>query len=474
VKDPAELARVAEALRRDPAVATVERNGVMWSRLASRAPSRRGAALRTKASNDPLAAQQAWSHGMIDLPQAWDLTTGSPSVLVAVVDDGILFDHPDIAANLTTDGHDFVSNFLELSLCAGGTIDLAGDGDGYDSDPTTPTSYDFDRVGDCLEGPSDLGGHGLSLAGIIGAAGNDGAGISGINWAVRIRPVRVLGVYGAGFTYDVVQGLLYAAGLPADDGDGGTVQAPTPAKIINLSFSSPFDEAIVRDAVLAATNAGALLVSGAGNSAASDPEYPGAYDEVLSTTALGPDRELASYSSSGPTVDIAAPGGDFEDGDASFGIFSTGWDFTTGESNYFYHEGFSPAVAHVTGVAALVLAQTPGLTPSELRARLTDYAVDAGPPGRDDQFGAGILNARNSLAQNLGPPRQLSARLYDALTGGVVQTVAVAEDGSYSFPVNAGSYHVFAGQDESGDGRSASPGGAGERSAVRRSLPVST
>jgi hypothetical protein len=84
--------------------------------------------------------------------------------------------------------------------------------------------------------------------------------------------------------------------------------------------------------------------------------------------------------------------------------------------------------------------------------------VDAGDPGRDDRYGAGILNARNSLAQDLGPPRQVHARLYDAASGRLVQTVAVAGDGAYSFTVSPGSYQVFAGQDESGDGLIGLPG----------------
>jgi hypothetical protein len=102
-------------------------------------------------------------------------------------------------------------------------------------------------------------------------------------------------------------------------------------------------------------------------------------------------------------------------------------------------------------VAALILAVSPGLSASQLRSRLLDFAVDAGAAGPDNRYGAGIVNARNSLAQNLAPARQLRARLYDALTGSVVETVPVS-DGSYSFVgVTNGMYHVFAGQDESSD-----------------------
>jgi subtilisin family serine protease len=450
VPESADISRVAAALRLDPAFVSVERNGIV---------SRQGSVLSrvaaVKSSNDPLYAYQAWNYGMIDLPEAWSRTTGSQSVVVAVVDDGIRFDHPDIKANLTSDGYDFVSD-LQLDLCSGGTIGLAGDNDGYDPDPTSPSAYDFDDTNDCLDGPQDLGNHGLHVAGTIGAVGNDGLGGSGINWTVRIRPVRVLGVDGQGTDYDIAQGILYAAGLPADNGRGGTVQLPPGqgARIINLSLGGQQSD-IGRDAVVEATRAGALLVAAAGNSRTSTAIYPAAYPEVLSVSAVGPDGQLASYSSFGPTIDIAAPGGDVNDGNASFGIVSTIWDFGANAPEYAIAQGTSMAVPHVSGVAALLLAQDPGLSRSNLRSLLTDYAVDA---GASDRYGAGIVNARNSLARNFGPPRQLRARLYNALTGAAVQTASVPQNGSYSFTVSPGSYQVFAGQDESGDQEIGLPG----------------
>jgi subtilisin family serine protease len=453
-----DIAAVAAALRADPAVATVERNSIMRSeKVGYPAAGGNLARLPTVASNDPLFPYQAWNYGMIDLPEAWSVTTGSPNVLIAVVDDGIRFDHPALAANLTTDGYDFVSNPFQIPLCAGGgSVDFSGDGDGYDPDPTIPTDYVLDDTGECLAGPLELGNHGSYTAGIIGAVGNDGVGVSGINWVVRIRPVRVAGIYGEATIYDEAQGILYAAGLPADDGAGGTVQAPTGAKIINLSLAGSATSAVERDAVIAATNAGALIIAAAGNSATNTPEYPAAFPEALSVSAVGPDGELASYSSFGSTIDIAAPGGDIVDGDFlngnfTFGVASAAWDFQNQQPVYVLRDGSSGAAPHVSGVAGLLLAQNPGLTGAQLRSRLTEFAVDAGSPGRDNRYGAGIVNARNSLAQNSGPSRQLRARLYDAATGAAVQTVSVGGDGSYGFGVLNGAYEVFAGQDESGD-----------------------
>jgi subtilisin family serine protease len=449
VPEGADLRRVAAALLRDPAVASVDRNRIV--RL-DRALSPSGAGFPVRTSNDPLYSFQAWHYGMIDAPEAWSITTGSTSVLVAVVDDGIRFDHPAIAANLTSDGYDFVSDDISpIPICGGGSITSAGDGDGYDPDPTIPAGYAFDPDLECLVGPLESGNHGLHVAGTIGAVGDDGLGVTGINWSVHIRPVRVLGVGGSGTTYDVAQGVLYAAGLPADNGAGGVVQAATGARIINMSLGGPGDSPDLESAVTAASNAGVLIIASAGNAGTNDPQFPAAYPEVISVSAVGPDRQLASYSSFGSTIDIAAPGGDVGDGDVSFGIMSTVWNFVTSSPSYDVFQGTSMAAPHVTGVAALLLAGSPGLSASQLRSRLLDFAVDAGAAGPDSRYGAGIVNARNSLAQNLAPTRQLRARLYDALTGSTLQTVPVS-GGSYSFTgVIDGVYHVFAGQDESGD-----------------------
>jgi hypothetical protein len=304
----------------------------------------------------------------------------------------------------------------------------------------------------------------LHVAGTIGAVGAQVA--IGINWNVRIRPVRAFGVTGLGTAWDIAQGVLYAAGLPADNGVGGTVQVTEGARIINMSFGGS-GGSTEENAIAAAYGAGALLVASAGNSATSDPSYPAAYPGVLSVAALGPDARPAEYSNFGSTIDLAAPGGDFADAGAedagnvfaSFGVLSTGWDFQLGRPAWFFATGTSMAAPHVSGVAALLLAHEPGLSRDELSSRLTTYAVDSGATGRDDQYGHGIVNARNSLTQSFAPPQVVYMRLYDASTGRVVRAVAAQPGGSYAFDtLPDGSYYVFAGQDESGDGIVGVPG----------------
>lgn len=380
-------------------------------------------------------------------------------MLVAVIDDGIRFDHPGIAANLTSDGYDFVANSSLVNICGVGLVGRAGDGDDFDPDPTLPFDGQFNPILGCFE-PNSSGNHGLHVAGTIGAIGNDALGGSGVNWSVAIRPIRVLGIDG-GNDYEIAQGLLYAAGLPADDGAGGFVQTTPGARVVNMSLGGPGTSTTLENAVIAATNAGALIIAAAGNDTTSSPFYPAAYTQTLSVSAVGPGGILAIYSNFGPTIDIAAPGGDLADGDATFEILSTAWNYVSGTAIWDasgWH-GTSMAAPHVAGVAALLLAQEPGLSAAGLRARLIDYAVDVGAAGRDDLYGAGIVNARNSLTQSLEPPHQLFARLIDATSGALLQTVVAQPDGSYAFTeLDDRDYLVYAGQDEDGDQQIGVPG----------------
>lgn len=398
VEDLRGLAFAEQTLRADPAIASVERHPIAYSftKLARTGPRLGTSHAASILPSDPFFPLQAWHYKMIDLPRAWDITTGNSAVVVAVLDDGIRFDHPDIAANLTSDGYDFVADDALIPICAGGTIDRAGDGDGYDPDPTIPTAVIMNPTLNCIVGEEEFGGHGLHVAGTIGAAGNDDLGVTGVNWNVAIRPVRVIGI-DAGHLYDVAQGILYAAGIPVGDGVAGIITPPPAARIINMSLGAAVDALVMFNAVSAAADAGVLIIASAGNETSSVPNYPASYPQVLSVSAVAPDGSLASYSSFGPTVDIAAPGGELSAG-CDFAVLSTTWNFASNTPNHFCNQGTSMAAPHVSGVAALLLANQPGLSASQLRSRLIDYAVPAGPP---DQFGAGIVSARNSLTQSL-------------------------------------------------------------------------
>ncbi len=278
VARPGDLDSVARVLASDPAVEMVGRDARVYVDQSAVHPG--------TVPNDAWYPVQSWHYTMLDLPRAWSTTTGSSSVIVAVIDDGIRFEHPSIGAtgatyltgggNIRNDGYDFTSSET-VRVCGGVSIDHTGDGDGYDPDPTIPDSREdsTNAAGAfvCLGPPINGGAHGMHVAGTIGAKGNDAASVLGVNWTASIRPVRVVGIGGSGSYYDMAQGVLYASGLPADNGAGGTVTVPggLPARIINMSLGGPclapqFDP--LRAAVVAVTNparpnGGVLVVAAA-------------------------------------------------------------------------------------------------------------------------------------------------------------------------------------------------------------------
>jgi subtilisin family serine protease len=473
VTDLTKVDSIARALIADPAVEAVGPNPMAW---AIGGPTHPGTV-----PNDRYYPDQSWMYAMLDLPRAWSITTGSSNVIVAVLDNGIVFHHPSVGAagatsltgggNLRNDGYDFVNNTDPLvSICfnaGGGSVNNSGDGDGYDNNPAIPDDRDPSDPSGCLGAREPLGAHGTHVAGTIGALGNDGNDVAGINWHVSIRPVRVLGLsYGSFF--DIAQGILYASGFTAAGPNGQINPSGPPARIINLSLGGdcpngvdPIHTAI--QTVSADPSTAPLIVASAGNEQSSVPSCPASYPEVLSVGAVGPTGLRASYSSFGSTVDIAAPGGEFTNGPsddgATYMVLSSVCDFTVFPSSctpgWAYYEGTSMAAPHVAGVAALLLAQDPSLTAADLRTRLVTYATPIDP---SQQIGPGIVNARNALTQSFAPARQLYVRAVNATSGAAVATVA-APGGNFTISnLPDGSYFVVAGEDEAGDGVIGQPG----------------
>jgi hypothetical protein len=470
VDDTTRIDAVMAALRADPNVAWVERDEIISIRdgaprpmaamqlmsLDSR-PAAGSAAIVGRVPNDPGFFEQLWAASMLDLPRAWAITTGSPNVIVASVDMGIRFDHPDIAPNLTNDGYDFVSQIgfgTTETICEDNSTftTIEGDGDGPDPDPTDPDHLEFDPNGNCWF-HNTLGDHGLWTAGIIGSVGNEGSGIAGVNWSVKIRPIRVLGITGDGSNFDIAQGVLYAAGLAATGADTALVQAPSRAAIINVSLGGGFPSNTLAQAVAAASAAGSLIVASAGNDGLDFPVYPAAFPNVMAVASVGMDGALATYSNAGTYISVAAPGGDFRlDDNGGGGVVGPGWNFETGKPTFWFGYGTSASAPFVSGIAALLLAQTPGLTATQLRARIEQFATRPAGFTRSDALGWGIVNAYNALTQQNGPTRQTIVRLVDATSGAAVKSTKVGSDGSFALTrLTAGSYFVQAGDDEAGD-----------------------
>jgi hypothetical protein len=171
------------------------------------------------------------------------------------------------------------------------------------------------------------------------------------------------------------------------------------------------------------------------------------------------DGGLATYSNGGTFISVAAPGGDFRfDDNGGGGVLGPGWNFSTNRPNYLFGYGTSASAPFVSGVAALLLAQTPTLTATQLRQRIEQFATRPEGVTRSDIFGWGIVNAYNSLAQQNGPPRRALVRLVDATSGATLAAVP-ATNGNFAFTrIPTGSYYVQAGDDESGDGIMGTPG----------------
>jgi subtilisin family serine protease len=484
-----DVEEVKRLLRQDPRVLAVEENVLVhahsYRRVVPPAPvakwSRREPIHRMLAAaaspatevypSDPQFANQLWHYRMIDLPRAWKLTTGNPAVRVAIVDSGIRPDHPGIGPLLAASGHfDFTDGVTTAfsfpqPICGTGQTFLTVRG----------TSADLAMARNLPQHPNDLilvgdnptcwtrntsGSHGTHVAGTVGSRANDGIGGTGVNWNVELIAVRALGVTGSGFSFDIAQAILYAGGLPATFTGaqfGTTVQMPA-AHVMNLSLGGSTPTTVQQNAIAAAA-ANTLIIASAGNNGNSAANYPAAYPEPVSVVALAPDGDLSTYTTVGTSVDISAPGGDTRRFWPSAGVLSTTWNFQTNAPNYSFFQGTSMAAPHVTGVAALVFAANPGLSPAQVRARLVNGAVDLFAPGHDNRSGAGLVNAYNAITGTRGPATKTVVSAIDASTGLVRKTATAGANGSFAIGnLTPGSYFVVAGQDEGTDASLGIPG----------------
>lgn len=321
-----------------------------------------------------------WNYPLIRLPEAWEFTTGSTDVIVAVIDTGILMGHPDLMGHIRPNGYDFISD-----------PDLALDGDGIDADPSDP--------GDQVQGGSSF--HGTHVSGTVSAVSDNNNGVTGVCWEADILPVRSVGRGGVGTSYDILQAVKYAAGL---ENDSGNILEKR-ADVINLSLGGEGFSGLEQSVYEDVRNAGVIVVAAAGNSASEEPFYPASYDGVISVSAVTIFSEIARYSNIGRFIDVAAPGGDFSTdangdgyGDA---ILSTCGD-DTGDSIqnvYAFLQGTSMAAPHISGVIALMRSVNPNLSPEDMDGYLQAglMTTDLGEPGWDNLFGYGLIDAEKAV-----------------------------------------------------------------------------
>ncbi|WP_159883875.1 S8 family peptidase [Paenibacillus puerhi] len=280
--------------------------------------------------NDALYRRYQGNLPQIETEAGWEFTKGSDQVTVAVVDTGADLSHPDLRDQLV------------------GGINVVNQG----------------------SAPEDDVGHGTHVSGVIGALVNNNLGIAGMSWYNRIMPVKVLDGTGAGSTYSVAQGIIWAV-------DNG-------AKVINMSLGNYADAEFLHDAIRYAFERDVVMIAASGNDNTDRPGFPAAYPEVFAVAAVDSNNSKASFSNYGDYIDVAAPG---------VSIASTYL-----HNQYAALSGTSMASPHVTALAALIRSVNPALKNTEVMQLMRDTATDLGPKGKDMYYGYGLIDVARALA----------------------------------------------------------------------------
>lgn len=319
-----------------------------------------------------LRAPDSTLRSAINAVTAWDLHTGNPSVIVAVIDTGVRLNHPDLAGKLLP-GYDFVSD-----------LRISNDSNGVDEDPSDPGDYltqqQIDADTTFWDGceVSESSWHGTQVSGIVAASTQNALGMAGSGGHVRVLPVRALGKC-FGYTSDIVNAMRWAAGLSVP----GVPNNPTPAKVLNLSLGSSGACSVSETNAVAAVNAvGAVVVAAAGNSAGRASGSPANCAGAIGVAGLRHVGSKVGFSDIGPELSIAAPGGNCVNlsGSCLYPILTTTNAGTQGPGSNTYSDGNNASVGTsfsaplVSGAAALMLSVRPNLTPAQLRSLVMSSA----------------------------------------------------------------------------------------------------
>lgn len=337
--------------------------------------------------NDPLFQLYQWNFddSHLNMPLAWDIERGgNSSVIVSILDTGIAYENylipsyeqdsvlssdgyyhrsPDLAITNFVDGYDFINN---------------------DSHP------------------NDENGHGTHVCGTIAQSTNNNKGVAGMAFNVSIMPVRVLGAYGSGTLDKIADGIYYSYQNGAD--------------VLSMSLGGLPGDSIgygtVHQAIIAATNAGAIVVVAAGNGGVGQLSYPAGFEECIAVSATDIDNNLAPYSQWGEGIDVVAPGGDYFDTipgtpyvagilQSTYSQINDGFYKATVDTfDYWFLQGTSMAAPHVSALVALLISH--GITsPSAIKQTIYSTTTDLGSPGYDTYFGHGLINPPVSLGVEL-------------------------------------------------------------------------
>jgi serine protease len=410
-------------------------------------------------------SKSAVATGGANLPSAWDITQGGSGVVVAVIDTGIV-NHPDLNGVATpapyvpsgrfVGGYDFVSSDVGSPVLAPNFV--ANDGDGRDPDPTDPGDWlaAADNCEDGTSGPLDSSWHGTHMAGVVAAAGNNGTGIAGIGWNVRVQPLRALGRCGGSLS-DIAEAIRWAAGLDVP----GIPANPTPARVISLSLgSSDQCSRATQAAVDAAIAAGSVVVAATGNESDVVLISPANCRGVIAVTGHTINGENADYANIGAATTISAPGGGSpislgaggptDDSNwTGYYVWSTLLFGATGPSSsdsqgrsgagYGGFTGTSVAAPHVAGAAALIKSLLPSASVDQVRSFLVDNArpfpagsACAAGSSFDGRCGAGLLDAGAAVSRAIliAPPVIVTGPQSTTIVEGQTATLSVAAAGA--------------------------------------------
>jgi len=444
------------ALRADPAVKFAEIDQLRYPHQVA-----------TDVPNDPLFVASADASGQwfmmtpstatpgsdaaaTDAVSAWAITTGSTGTVIADVDTGVRFDHPDLLragfGGRLLPGYDFVGGD-ESATASLGTYLIANDGDGWDPDPSDPGDWlsSTDQSNALFPSAScpvqDSSWHGTRVLGILGALTDNDVGIAGMTWQPYLLPVRALGKCG-GYDSDIITAMQWAAGMSVS----GVPDNPYPADIINLSLGGPGAcPSDYANAISTLTGMGVLIVASAGNGsvppASAAVDAPANCAGVLGVAGLRNIGTKVGYSSLGPEVSVAAPAGNCVnasgaclrsiDTTSNTGLTVPVDSTYTNENNPNLGTSFSAPI--VAGIAALMRAVNANLTPAQLIARIEASAAqfpqpaglpvcpnanassgECACPNDGSECGAGMVNALNAV---IAAQRPIAAVVVPATTG---------------------------------------------------------
>jgi Zn-dependent metalloprotease/subtilisin family serine protease len=364
--EPGETAtRLLDELAANPAVDRVELDHIVrLSPVEERKPLAQGQRAQSTIPDDPYLSYQ-WHFPPIQVSTAWERSTGS-NVTVAVIDTGISKRGKDLGC------HTLVNEFNAIS-------DTSGPGVAEDDN-----------------------GHGTHVAGTIAQCTNNGIGVAGIAYNADLMPIKVLDAQGSGLTSDIAQGIDWARTHGAD--------------VINLSLGTDCQgvgngqwpdcsDAVLDDAIAAATAANIVIVAAAGNSNQPVVGYPANHPDVIAVGAVDYNLDKAYYSNYGSAIDVVAPGGDtnadWNNDTYADGILQETFG-SSGQWGYWFFQGTSMATPHVTGAVALLRSFAPGATRTQILDALRSTAQDLGALGVDTTFGHGLIQVDDALTALAG------------------------------------------------------------------------